>query len=106
MIMKNAVLFFMFFVPATLLAQITEDFSDGNFTENPVWTGISSNFKVNAEGWLQSNAASTSVSYLTTPSKSFIDAEWECRVKITYTRITSYNVCYTKLLRSRCPYPK
>lgn len=89
MIMKNAVLFFMFFVPATLLAQITEDFSDGNFTENPVWTGISSNFKVNAEGWLQSNAASTSVSYLTTPSKSFIDAEWECRVKITYTTSSS-----------------
>ena len=87
--MKLHLLFFTIFVPILLSAQINESFTDGNFTTNPEWTGITQNFKVNTTGQLQSNASSTSVSYLFTPSQSFVNAVWECWVKINYTTSSS-----------------
>lgn len=39
-----------------IVAQITEDFSDGDFTQEPVWTGTDSVFCVNANYQLQLNA--------------------------------------------------
>ncbi len=40
----------------TISAQITDDFSDGDFTQEPVWTGTDSVFCVNANHQLQLNA--------------------------------------------------
>jgi len=79
----------VFFVPIYCFAQVNETFSDGNFTENPTWTGTSSNFMVNASSQLQSNAATTSTSFLFTASEAFDDACWECLVKINYTTSSS-----------------
>ncbi len=87
--MKPHLLFFLIFVPILLNAQIDESFSDGNFTGHPTWTGMDTNFIINTSGQLQSNATSTSVSYLCTPSQSFINAEWECWLKINYTTSSS-----------------
>ncbi len=87
--MKPHLLFFMIFVPILLNAQINESFSDGNFNEHPVWTGMDTNFIINPSGQLQSNASSTSLSYICTPSSSFINAEWECWIKINYTTSSS-----------------
>lgn len=39
-----------------LVAQVTDDFSDGDFTQEPVWTGTDSVFCVNANYQLQLNA--------------------------------------------------
>jgi hypothetical protein len=80
---------FWFFVPIFSFAQVNDNFSDGNFTGNPVWSGTTSNFIVNAAFQLQSNAASTSTSYLFTPSEAFDDATWECWVKTTYATSSS-----------------
>ena len=88
-LMKRLQLFFMFFVPALSLAQVNESFTDGDFVENPEWTGIVSNFKVNTEGQLQSTAPATSVSYLATPSDAFVNATWECWVKVSYSTSSS-----------------
>ena len=88
-IMKPHLLFFLIFVPILLNAQIDESFSDGNFTGYPTWSGMNTNFIINTSGQLQSNATSTSVSYLCTPSQSFINAEWECWLKINYTTSSS-----------------
>lgn len=74
----------MFFLPVISFGQVFDSFSDGNFTENPVWTGTSTNFKVNSDYILQSNASIASTSYLFTPSKSFENASWDCLVKINY----------------------
>ncbi|MDD3079838.1 MAG: hypothetical protein PHH37_12155 [Paludibacter sp.] len=87
--MKRVKLFFLIFVPIFVNAQVSEDFSDGNITENPVWKGDLSAFRVNEEKQLQSTATSTSVSSVFTTSESFDNASWECWVKIDYTTSSS-----------------
>jgi len=98
--MKNLSLFFVFFVPVLCFGQVNEDFSDGNFTDHPAWTGNTSNFKVNGAYQLQSQAKATSTSFLFTPSEAFVDAIWECSVKITYNP-SSYNYAVVYLASDR-----
>jgi len=88
--MKNLSLFFVFFVPVLCFSQVNETFSDGNFTNNPVWTGTASCFVVNQAFQLQSQALTPSTSFLFTPSEAFENATWECSVKITYNP-SAYN---------------
>jgi len=87
--MKKTLLIFIIFLPAYLFAQVSESFSDGNFTENPAWTGITTNFIVNSSLELQSSATSASVSYLFTPSEAIDNAVWQCRIRVTYTTSAS-----------------
>jgi hypothetical protein len=93
--MKKSVLFFMLIVPIFCIGQVNESFSDGNFINNPNWTGTTANFFVNSVFQLQSQAPTTSVSYLFTPSEAFDNATWECWVKITYpTSSSNYAIIY------------
>ncbi|MBV5283022.1 MAG: hypothetical protein JZU53_11390 [Paludibacter sp.] len=82
--MKNLSVFLAIFVPFFCFSQVNETFLDGNFINNPIWTGTSSNFSVNTSMQLQSKAAVASTSYLFTPSEAIDDATWECWVKINY----------------------
>ena len=82
--MKKLSLFFTIFVPLFCFGQVNDNFSDGNFINNPIWSGTTSNFNVNSALQLQSKAATASTSFLFTPSEAFDDATWECWVKITY----------------------
>lgn len=85
----------MFFVPIFCFGQVNESFLDGNFINNPIWTGSTSNFFVNSAFQLQSQATSTSTSFLFTPSEAIENATWECWVKITYsTSATNYAAIY------------
>ncbi len=43
-------------VSQNLFGQIIDDFSDGNFSSNPIWTGDQSNFQINTAQELQLNA--------------------------------------------------
>ncbi|MFZ4583489.1 MAG: hypothetical protein ACOYM7_12635, partial [Paludibacter sp.] len=93
--MRKLQLFFMLFVSLLINAQITESFIDGEFNSNPEWMGMTQNFKVNAAFNLQSNALTTSQSYLVTSSESFDNAVWECWAKINYNPSSSnYAVVY------------
>ena len=87
--MKKTLLILIFLLPLFVFSQINESFSDGNFSQNPAWTGTDANFKVNSEFQLQSQASVTSKSYLSTPSEAFDDAVWEFWVKIAYTTSSS-----------------
>ena len=87
--MKKTLIILIILLPFFAFSQINETFSDGNFTQNPVWTGTTENFKVNTQFQLQSQAATTSKSYLSTPSEAFEDAVWEFWVKIAYTTSSS-----------------
>ncbi|MBP1663683.1 MAG: hypothetical protein H6Q19_823 [Bacteroidetes bacterium] len=87
--MKKSFIILIQLIPLFAFSQINESFSDGNFTQNPVWTGTVQNFRVNSENQLQSQAAATSKSYLSTQSEAFEDAIWEFWVKITYTTSSS-----------------
>lgn len=64
-------------------AQFTDNFSDGNFSANPVWSGTDAKFTA-VSGFLQLNAPAVSESaYLSTPSASINNASWEFLVIIT-----------------------
>ncbi|HET9053836.1 MAG TPA: lamin tail domain-containing protein, partial [Cyclobacteriaceae bacterium] len=64
-------------------AQFTDDFSDGDFTTNPVWSGTDAKFSA-ASGILKLDApAVTETAYLSTPSASINNASWEFLITIT-----------------------
>jgi len=88
--MKNLSLFFVFFVPIFCFGQVNESFLDGNFINNPIWVGTTSNFIVNGSLQLQSNAGGASTSFLFTPSEAIENASWECWVKMT-SSTSQYN---------------
>jgi hypothetical protein len=69
---------------STLCAQITESFSDGDFTNNPAWTGNTDHFQVQA-GRLQSNGpANSAVISLTTLNEQFSRTEWSFFVSLVF----------------------
>lgn len=53
--MRNTLAFIFTFVSFVFVAQINEEFLDGDFSNNPNWTGTNSDFIVNAELKLQLN---------------------------------------------------
>ncbi|MEP7251670.1 MAG: lamin tail domain-containing protein [Ginsengibacter sp.] len=67
------------------MAQLTENFSDGDFTNNPSWSGSTSDFIVNASSQLQSNNTVANSSYfLTTANTLATVAEWEMFVQLNF----------------------
>ncbi|QIX61176.1 hypothetical protein HER32_08275 [Hymenobacter sp. BT18] len=60
-------------------AQLTESFTDGNFTQNPAWAGDAASFEVNAQLQLQANGPATTgtVLQLSTASTTANGATWE-----------------------------
>ena len=79
----------MILLPIFCCAQVNESFLDGNFINNPIWSGTTSNFTVNNSLQLQSKATATSVSWLFTPSEAIANASWECWAKIAYSTSAS-----------------
>ncbi len=87
---------FFAFLFASVSAQVAEDFSDGDFTNNPAWNGDVAKFIVNANFELQSNGNPSAGDTLAlTTSTTLIDSvEFLFRVKLdfnpssaNYTRI-------------------
>ncbi len=88
-IMRHQHLFtLLFFVllPWASVAQFADDFTDGNFTADPVWSGNTSIFTV-VGGELRNNDTGAGTSYLSTPSTA--TNEWVFRVKMTYNPSSS-----------------
>ena len=68
-----------------LMAQFTENFSDGDFTSNPAWEGGTTDWVVNASQQLQSNNTVVNSSYyLSTPSTQATEAQWEFLVQLNF----------------------
>ncbi|KAB2826249.1 MAG: hypothetical protein F9K10_01910, partial [Paludibacter sp.] len=91
--MKKTLLIFWLIMPFFCYTQLIESFSDGNFTENPVWEGTVNNFNVNSSFQLQSAAATPSTSYLLTRSEALENAVWECHFRIDYPSSSSNYAC-------------
>lgn len=76
-------------LPISLLAQLTDDFSDGNFTANPSWLGQTTLFQVtNGELQLSDPApASSNSSYLavSAPTASGATTVWEFLVRLDFS---------------------
>jgi hypothetical protein len=70
--------------PHGLFGQLQEDFSDNNLTENPVWTGSTTDFVI-TEGLLQLKARALIASaYLSTPYQVGPNLTWEFYVHLAF----------------------
>jgi hypothetical protein len=68
-----------------VLAQFSENFSDGDFTANPAWEGGTTDWVVNASQQLQSNnTVANSSYYLSTPSTLATVAQWEFLAQLNF----------------------
>ncbi|MBL4658373.1 MAG: lamin tail domain-containing protein, partial [Flavobacteriales bacterium] len=73
--------------------QITDDFSDMDFTSNPTWSGDVAKFVINSDTTMQSNgspvAADTMV--LTVPTTSIDSTEWRFYMKLEFNPTSTGN---------------
>lgn len=70
---------------SSVCAQFTDDFTDGDYTTNPEWTGDDAKFIVNASQELQLMApAESSDAYLSTSSESIENAVWEFYIRMEF----------------------
>lgn len=79
---KNAnamkkILLFLFLLPFSLFAQVTDDFSDGDFSQNPAWSGTTEQYIVNSNQQLQLNAEGEGTAYLSLPITEYETMEWQ-----------------------------
>jgi len=79
------IFFLLLLFPVFVCAQVTDDFSDGDFTSNPVWSGDSIYFLVTANQ-LQSNGPNVAGSkiYLSTPNALINETEWSFLVDLKF----------------------
>jgi hypothetical protein len=91
--MNLRILLFHFFLALTLSfnAQLSDNFSDGDFTLNPVWQGSTGDFIVNGTGELQLNSVLAGASYLSTPHllSNLTNKEWQIKVRQTFSPSSS-----------------
>lgn len=76
----------LFYFLSTLLllqvarAQVIEDFSDGDFTANPEWSGTIDKFTIENEQLRSNSGTSNDTFYLSTPNTKCTDVEWRFKV--------------------------
>jgi hypothetical protein len=82
--MRIYVVFLMVVAATRITAQVTDDFLDGDFTNNPTWSGNDSKFIIE-NGQLKSNSTLTNdIFYLTTPNTKCTDAEWRFTINMKF----------------------
>ncbi len=64
-------------------AQVTDDFTDGDFVVDPVWNGEITKFEVLAGRLHLNDIDATGEAYLSTPSQAIANAEWNFYVEIS-----------------------
>ena len=78
------VIFLLLFAPHTE-AQLADDFSDGNFSANPLWETNSTDWIVNSAFQLQSNNTNLNSSfYISTANTLATNAQWEFYVNLNF----------------------
>ena len=89
--MKRYFLFFILICNSYLIfAQFSDNYSDGDFLNNPSWIGDVTRFEVDSQGTLHSLIDTVNgESYLVTESKVTSDAVWEFDVFLDFNPSTS-----------------
>lgn len=77
-------LFLVFYFPFVGNSQIQDDFSDGDFTNNPVWSGDDAQFKINSSKKVQLKSTGSDTSYLSTPNALLNNTEWRFYIKQSF----------------------
>ncbi|QNF31691.1 lamin tail domain-containing protein [Adhaeribacter swui] len=89
--MRKILLFFFILLPFLSFSQLQDNFSDGNFSQDPTWQGHVNAFIVNAAGQLQSNgpAVTGTQLQLATASTSATDVSWEFWAQLNFATSAS-----------------
>ena len=82
----------LLFTSTIIFAQFTDNFTDGDFTQNPVWTGDIDSFIVNVNHELQLNASASGYSYISTVNTQIDNTQWEFKIKISFSPSANNNV--------------
>ena len=83
--MRLSFTLFLLFALSVSQAQVIENFSDSDFTNNPAWTGDDTSFLVNASFELQSDGPqASSTLYLAAPNTLIDSTEWNFLVKLGF----------------------
>ena len=88
---RGIILFFLWLISANLHSQIMDNFSDGDFSSNPTWSGNNADFIVNASQQLQLNNTIAGSSYLSLGHgiNNLQNHEWQFWVKQTFSASSS-----------------
>lgn len=81
---EKIVLFVLMFVPVVLSAQFVDDFSNGNFTDDPPWVGDHHLFVVD-NGMLRLFDDDAGMAWLSTESQIISNTQWDLWVRIAFT---------------------
>ncbi|MEQ6121801.1 lamin tail domain-containing protein [Reichenbachiella sp. MALMAid0571] len=84
LIPKVVLVVFLTLSPFVVKAQFNEDFSDGDFTNNPVWSGDVGEFEIESTQLNSNGPDETSVLFLSTPSSIFDQAIWEFLIDLRF----------------------
>lgn len=82
--MRNT-LILLLLLPFALMAQVTDDFADGDFTNNPTWMGTDSIYVINNNLQLQLNATVGGTAYLSLPIQEFQEMEWRFWIREAFS---------------------
>lgn len=66
-------------------AQVSDDFADGDFTDNPTWMGTDSIYIINNNLQLQLNATVGGTAYLSLPIQEFQEMEWRFWIREAFS---------------------
>lgn len=85
--MKFSAIFYLAFICFSQVnAQVEDDFTDGNFTADPEWTGDAAKFEVNSVKELHLNAPEvTDTAYLSVANTSISNTEWYFYFKLDFS---------------------
>lgn len=88
--MKRIIFFFLLF-PFSISAQYFDDFSDGNFNENPTWHGNHTLFQINNQFQLQTNGQGTGIAQIHRIFKvnNKDSLEWQSFIALDFSPSTS-----------------
>lgn len=75
-------------------AQISDNFGDGDFTANPVWSGDNAEFVVNAGFQLQLNSVAADTSSLAFASPFATNCEWQFWCRMNFAPSDNNNLRY------------
>jgi hypothetical protein len=84
------ILLYLTWVGGEAYGQITDNFSDGNFTHDPSWNGNDTDFIVNTALQLQLSSSGTGASYLCLPNTQPINnCEWNFSIRLDFSPSSS-----------------
>ncbi len=83
--MRKTLLFLMLLSVKLTFGQVSDDFTDGNFTSNPPWLGSQNSFFVNNFKQLQSKLSTTAQTVtLATANALALNVKWEFSVQLNF----------------------